>query len=174
MSSPRPEGAPLKVLLVSLFHPELVRGGAQQICYELFEGLKAKEGVEPTLLASIDPSLPALYKSGARITGFDGREGEYLFLSQEYDYWWHRTSNALLLESYAEFLRMIDPESLVDEDHPVRALWDFLGRLDLSPFCEGIKAVQGKPGGDCSDPQVLMALWLCALRRCEKINQLSS
>ena len=31
----------MKVLLVSLFHPELVRGGAQQICYELFEGLKA-------------------------------------------------------------------------------------------------------------------------------------
>jgi glycosyltransferase involved in cell wall biosynthesis len=100
----------MKVLLVSLFHPELVRGGAQQICYELFEGLKERDDVEPTLLASIDSSLPALYKSGARITGFDGREGEFLFLSQDYDYWWHRTSNALLLESYAEFLRMIDPE----------------------------------------------------------------
>ena len=33
---PRP-----RVLLISLFHPELMRGGAQQICYELFEGLKA-------------------------------------------------------------------------------------------------------------------------------------
>jgi hypothetical protein len=28
------------VLLVSFFHPELVRGGAQQVCYELFEGLR--------------------------------------------------------------------------------------------------------------------------------------
>src|SRR5271165_5728159 len=90
---------PLKVLLISLFHPELVRGGAQQICYELFEGLKEMPGVKPTLLASIDSSLPALYKSGARITGFDGREGEFLFLSQEYDYWWHRTSSPLLLEA---------------------------------------------------------------------------
>jgi len=35
---------PLKVLLISLFHPELVRGGAQQICYELFEGLKELTG----------------------------------------------------------------------------------------------------------------------------------
>lgn len=62
-------------------------------------------------------------------------------------------------------LRMIDPEQLVDEDHPVRAIWDLLGRLDLSPFCEGIKAVEGKPGRDCSDPQVLIALWLYALSR---------
>ena len=57
-------------------------------------------------------------------------------------------------------LRVIDPDRLVEEDHPVRALWDLLGRLDLSPFCEGIKAVEGKPGRDCSDPQVLIALWL--------------
>ena len=37
---------------------------------------------------------PALYKSGARITGFDGRPDEFLFLSREYDYRWHKTSNA--------------------------------------------------------------------------------
>ena len=30
----------MKVLLLSLHHPELVRGGAQQVAYELFEGLK--------------------------------------------------------------------------------------------------------------------------------------
>jgi len=105
-----PATAPLKVLLISLFHPELVRGGAQQICYELFEGLKTMPGVKPTLLASVDSSLPALYKSGARITGFDGRDGEFLFLSQEYDYWWHRTSSPLLLEAYADFLRLIAPD----------------------------------------------------------------
>jgi hypothetical protein len=33
------------VLLVSLFHPELVRGGAQQVCYELFEGLRRRPRV---------------------------------------------------------------------------------------------------------------------------------
>src|SRR3984957_3491679 len=87
-AQPKAGERPLRVLLISLFHPELVRGGAQQICYELFEGLKDMPGVKPTLLASIDSSQPALYKSGARITGFDGREGEFLFLSTEYDYWW--------------------------------------------------------------------------------------
>lgn len=101
---------PLKVLLISLFHPELVRGGAQQICYELFEGMQERADLDPYLLASIDGSFPALHKSGARITGFDGRKNEFLFLSKEYDYWWHRSCNALLLESYAEFLRMLQPD----------------------------------------------------------------
>ena len=90
----------MKVLLVSVFHPEIVRGGAQQVCYELFQGLKERDDIDVTLLAAVDESQPALYKSGARITGFDGREVEFLFLSREYDYWWHKTSNVLLLETY--------------------------------------------------------------------------
>jgi glycosyltransferase involved in cell wall biosynthesis len=100
----------VKVLLVSLFHPEIVRGGAQQVCYELFQGLQARDDIDVTLLAAVDEQHAALYKSGARITGFDGREGEFLFLSREYDYWWHKTSNSQLLETYAEFLRLLSPD----------------------------------------------------------------
>lgn len=98
------------ILLVSLFHPELVRGGAQQICYELFEGLREEPDYRTVLLASADSRFPALYKSGARITGFDERPNEYLFLSRDYDYWWHRLPNPLLLETYADFLGQIKPD----------------------------------------------------------------
>jgi len=100
----------MKVLLVSLFHPELVRGGAQQLCYELFNELKTREGIEPTLLAAVDPSFKALYKSGAQITGFDGREGEFIFLSRDYDYLWHKCSSSELARSYVEFLGLIEPD----------------------------------------------------------------
>ena len=100
----------MKVLLLSLFHPELVRGGAQQICYELFEGLRAREGVEPVLLAAIEPRFAALYKSGARITGFDNRPNEYVFLSRDYDYTWNKACNPLLIESYVEFLLTVKPD----------------------------------------------------------------
>ena len=99
-----------RVLLISLFHPELVRGGAQQICYELFEGLRDTPGIEPFLLASIDSAYPALYKSGARITGFDGRPNEYLYLSAEYDYLWHKTGSPLHVEAFQEFLETIRPD----------------------------------------------------------------
>jgi glycosyltransferase involved in cell wall biosynthesis len=98
------------VLLISLFHPELVRGGAQQVCYELFEGLREHPDIRPVLLASVDDKYPALYKSGARITGFDGRADEFLFLSRDYDHWWHRSSDVSLIDAFAEFLLEIQPE----------------------------------------------------------------
>jgi glycosyltransferase involved in cell wall biosynthesis len=100
----------MRVLLISIFHPELVRGGAQQIAYELFRGLNERAGIEATFLAAIDQKQAAFYKSGACITGFDGRAGEFLFLSRGYDYWWHKTGDARLLEAYAEFLREIRPD----------------------------------------------------------------
>jgi glycosyltransferase involved in cell wall biosynthesis len=100
----------VKILQVGFWHPELLRGGAQQVCYELFCGLRARDDVEVTLLASVDESVPALYKAGARITGFDGRPGEYLFLSRAYDHWWHKVPEPLLVESFAEFLEMVQPD----------------------------------------------------------------
>ncbi len=87
-----------------------MRGGAQQICYELFEGLKLLPDVEPVLLAAIDPTHATFYKAGACITGFDGRPNEFLFLSRDYDFWWHKNSDSRLLEAYAEFLREVKPD----------------------------------------------------------------
>jgi glycosyltransferase involved in cell wall biosynthesis len=97
-------------LLVSLFHPELVRGGAQQICYELFEGLAPHADV--TLLASVDASYPALFKPGAQITGFDNRPGEFLYLIQDYDSWWHKTSSVAAVDAFVEFLETVRPDVL--------------------------------------------------------------
>jgi glycosyltransferase involved in cell wall biosynthesis len=105
-----PRQRDLRVLLVSLFHPELVRGGAQQICYELFEELKLQPGIVPTLLASVDASYPALFKAGACITGFDGHDDEFLFLMQDYDYWWHKTASPRMVEAFAEFLHTVRPD----------------------------------------------------------------
>ena len=100
----------MKVLLISLYHPELVRGGAQQVCYELFDALKSYEGIEPTLLAAVDPSFKSLYKSGAQITGFDGRDGEFIYLSRDYDYLWHKGASFDLARSFAEFLELVRPD----------------------------------------------------------------
>ena len=109
-SPEEPRDGRSRVLLISLFHPELIRGGAQQICYELFEGLREEADIEPFLLASIDSSYPALYKSGARITGFDGRENEFLYLSADYNHLWHKTGSPLHIEAFVEFLETIRPD----------------------------------------------------------------
>lgn len=55
-----------------------------------------------------------------------------------------------------------DLEAAVAEDHPARAIWALLERLDLSGFYADIKAVLGRPGHPTTDPQVLLALWLLA------------
>jgi len=55
-----------------------------------------------------------------------------------------------------------DLDATLPEDHPARAIWAFLERLDLSPFYASIKSVIGRPGHPTTDPQVLLALWLFA------------
>ncbi len=100
----------MKVLIITMYHPELVRGGSQQMAYELFQGLQEVPGVTPVLLASIDHTTPAWFKSGARIIGFDGRPNEFLFLSQDYDYKWHKNPHPVLAQGFAEFLRLIQPD----------------------------------------------------------------
>jgi glycosyltransferase involved in cell wall biosynthesis len=99
-----------RILFFSVFHPELVRGGAQQTAYELFRGARAA-GMDATFLASCEPSIaPALFKPGAIVTGFDGREREYLFLSDSFEHNWGRNLNPRALAWFAEFLRDLKPD----------------------------------------------------------------
>lgn len=53
-------------------------------------------------------------------------------------------------------------DAWLPDDHPARAIWAFLERLDLSAFYASIKSVQGRAGHPTTDPQVLLALWLFA------------
>src|SRR5712692_10075365 len=55
-----------------------------------------------------------------------------------------------------------DLEAALREDHPARAIWGLLERLDLSAFYGAIKAVLDRPGRPTTDPQVLLAVWLLA------------
>ena len=75
-----------------------------------------------------------------------------------------RREEARLLQPVRDQMEMVvrHLDSVVPEDHPVRAVWDFLGSLDLSAFYAGIKAVGDQPGRPATDPQVLLALWLYA------------
>ncbi len=55
-----------------------------------------------------------------------------------------------------------DLDSLLADDHPARAIWAFLERLDLTAFYAAIKAVVDRPGHPATDPRVLLALWVFA------------
>ena len=53
-------------------------------------------------------------------------------------------------------------DSMLPDEHPARAIWDTLQKLDLSAFYGSIKAILGHAGHPTTDPRVLLALWLYA------------
>jgi transposase len=59
-------------------------------------------------------------------------------------------------------MRTIDLEESISEDHPARAIWAMVERLDMSRFEATIKAVEGHAGQSRLDPRVLIALWIYA------------
>lgn len=58
--------------------------------------------------------------------------------------------------------RSVDIDSTIADDHRARAIWDFVGGLDLSGFYDAIKARGSVPGRSATDPRVLLTLWLYA------------
>src|ERR1017187_4288949 len=59
-------------------------------------------------------------------------------------------------------LRAFALDTLIDEDHPARAIWEFLEQLDLLPCETNIKAVEGHCGQATIQPRMLIAVWLYA------------
>ena len=58
--------------------------------------------------------------------------------------------------------RTVDVERLIEDDHPARAIWELVGKLDLSSFHQAISAVEGVAGRPALDPQLLISLWIYA------------
>ena len=59
-------------------------------------------------------------------------------------------------------LDIIDVEKLIADDHPARAIWEFVGGLNLQPYKSAIKSVEGEAGRPAYDPHLLLSLWIFA------------
>jgi len=62
-------------------------------------------------------------------------------------------------------MRIVRVEGLIEVDHPVRAIWEFVGRLDLGRFYGRIDAVKGGEGRPAWDPRMMISLWAYAYSR---------
>jgi len=56
--------------------------------------------------------------------------------------------------------RRVDVERLIGEEHPARAIWEFVGKLDLSRYSEEARALEGKAGRPGWEPRLLISLWV--------------
>lgn len=56
----------------------------------------------------------------------------------------------------------VDVERLIPDDHPARAIWEFVGCLDLRSYEAEIKSREGSAGRPAYDPRLLVSLWILA------------
>ena len=94
-------------------------------------------------------SLPGFPSPRKRSDGDDGDEGA-------------RATQARLkvVDRAQQLLRTVDVERLIPEDRPARAIWEFVGRLDLSGYTDQVRSVAGGAGRPAFDPQLLVSLWV--------------
>lgn len=59
-------------------------------------------------------------------------------------------------------MQLLSLDQMIDSDHRVRYVWQYVESLDLSPLYDQIKAVQDHAGRTPIDPKILFALWLFA------------
>lgn len=73
-------------------------------------------------------------------------------------------SPARVLEANRAQFRLVpmDLEGLLAEDHPARAVWTYVERLDLSEFYAAIRSREGRAGRPAVDPRIYLALWIYA------------
>src|ERR1022692_524708 len=58
--------------------------------------------------------------------------------------------------------RAVDVEHLIGADHPARAIWALVGRLNLRAFYQAIESSTEEGGRPAFDPQLLISLWVYA------------
>lgn len=105
-----------KVLFITHLHPDLIRGGAQQSCYELFDQFREDAEYDPVLLACAPKwACEKLFVHRNAIIGYD-RSDEYLFLTQTYNTFWHSNPEMKVLRDFARFLESFKP-SVVHFQH---------------------------------------------------------
>jgi len=59
-------------------------------------------------------------------------------------------------------LQVFDLDRLIDEDHPVRVIWAYAAKVDMSAFEAAVRAREGTTGMPQTSPYLLLALWLYA------------
>lgn len=57
-------------------------------------------------------------------------------------------------------MRVIDPEELIEKDHPARAIWALVAGLDVSRYEAEIKSEKGAAGRAAIDPRLLISIWI--------------
>lgn len=116
------------LVILSLFHPKVVPGGAQQCAYDLFLNLRKYSDLRVCFIGATSPQTNLHTKASAYLRKVPGAEDEYYFFTGEYDYFWHNCVDSRAIKDLTLFLRKLEPRS-VFLSHYMHIGIDLLGLL---------------------------------------------
>jgi transposase len=66
----------------------------------------------------------------------------------------------IVLDRSQTELRVFDLESLIEENHPARTIWNLSGKLNLSRFEQQLKTRVGEAGRPCWSARLMVSIWI--------------
>ena len=100
------------LVILSLFHPKVVQGGAQQCAYDLFLNLCKFSNLRVCFIGATSPVTNLNHKPSAYLRRVSGLEDEYYFFTGEYDYFWHNCVDSRPIKDLTLFIRKMKPSSV--------------------------------------------------------------
>jgi hypothetical protein len=100
------------LVILSLFHPKVVHGGAQQCAYDLFLNLRKYSHLKVCFIGATSPQTSLRTKASAYLRKVPGAEDEFYFFTGEYDYFWHNCVDSRAVKDLTLFLRKLEPRSV--------------------------------------------------------------
>lgn len=116
------------LVILSLFHPKVVHGGAQQCAYDLFLNLRKYSDLRVCFIGATSPETKLRTKASAFLRRVQGADDEYFFFTGEYDYFWHNCVDSRAIKDLVLFIRNMNPRS-VFLSHYMHIGIDLLGLL---------------------------------------------
>ena len=118
----------VKYLTIALYHPRIMKGGAQYVAKDLHDAARADPDVQATLLAAFDANVfPHHAKVGAAITALPDSDSEYLLAGQRFDDFYHTAHDPRRLKALRRFLLDHAPDIV----HFHHSLWVGLEVIEL-------------------------------------------
>ncbi|WP_171060970.1 glycosyltransferase [Poseidonocella sp. HB161398] len=119
----------MKYLTVALYHPRVLRGGAQYVAKDLHDTAAKTPGVDAVLLACIDGNMfPQYGKVGASITSLPDSPNEFIMAGQRFDDFYHVVYDKRRNKALTRFLLDQKPDVI----HFHHSLWVGLEFIELA------------------------------------------
>lgn len=118
----------MKFLTIALYHPRVMKGGAQYVAKDLHDAADADPDVDAVMLAAIDGNrFPQFSKIGSSITALPDSPREFLLPGRQFDGFYHRVYDPRRNKAVKRFLQDQRPDVV----HIHHSLWVGLEMITL-------------------------------------------